>query len=163
MVLASPNVMSRPLWRTILVPHDFSASANHAAAIARDQAKLHDGRIVLLHVVELPNFGPDTTMLLPDVSETPIGMREYAVRHAEAHLADLAARLAADGVAASAEVRVGNAVDEITRYADANAIDSIVMGTHGRTGVRRLIAGSVSERVVRTASVPVLTIRHPDA
>ena len=155
--------MTKPLWRTILVPHDFSASANHAAAIARDQAKSHDGRILLLHVVELPtHFGPDTTLLLPGSSQTPIGMREYAVRSASAHLEDLVGRLVADGVPTTTFVRVGHAVAEINRFAAEQAVDVIVMGTHGRTGIRHLVAGSVTERVVRTADVPVLTIRHPE-
>ncbi len=155
--------MTKPMWRTILVPHDFSASANHAAAIARSQAKLHDGRILLLHVVELPShFGPDTTMILPDTGGTPIGMREYAVRRAEAHLDDLAGRLIVDGVPTTAFVRVGSAVDEINRFAVEESVDVIVMGTHGRTGFRHFIAGSVTERVVRTAPMPVLTIRHTD-
>ena len=47
-------------WNTILVPHDFSASANHALAIARDEAKLHKAKIVLFHVIDLPHqIGPD--------------------------------------------------------------------------------------------------------
>jgi nucleotide-binding universal stress UspA family protein len=155
--------MTRPRtpWRTLLVPHDFSSSANHAAAIARDEAKLHDARLVLLHVVELPAFGPDTALILPDKNEPPIGMREYAVRSAEAHLDDIVDRLASDGVPATGFVRVGNPVDEINRFASDEDVDVIVMGTHGRTGVRRLVAGSVTERVVRTAAVPVLAIRHP--
>ncbi len=57
-------------WNTILVPHDFSASANHATAIARDEAKLHGAKIVLLHVIELPyQLGPDA-VIVPDASIT---------------------------------------------------------------------------------------------
>jgi nucleotide-binding universal stress UspA family protein len=154
--------MTKSGWRTFLVPHDFSASANHAAALARDQAKLHHGQLVLLHVVELPSFGHDTMLIPADKSQPPIAMRDYAMRKAEAHLDDLAKRLMADDVPASAVVRVGNTVDEINQFVAENPIDVIVMGTHGRTGVRRLVAGSVTERVVHTATVPVLTIRHPD-
>ncbi|HEU0029666.1 MAG TPA: universal stress protein [Kofleriaceae bacterium] len=150
-------------WRTILVPHDFSASANHAAAIARDEAKAHDGEVIILHVVELPaHFGPETTLIVTDRSETPIGMRQYAIESATAHVQDLADRLEADGVRVSAFVRVGKPVDEINQFVTEHNCDVIVMGTHGRTGVRHLIAGSVAERVVRTATVPVLTTRHPD-
>lgn len=154
---------ARALWRTILVPHDFSASANHALAMARDQAKLHDGRIVLLHVIELPShLGPDTALILPDKSQTPIGIGEYALRSARTHLDDIAARLLADGAPTTAFVRIGNPIEEIQRFVAEHAIDCIVMGTHGRTGVRRLVAGSITERVVRGAAVPVLTVRHPD-
>jgi nucleotide-binding universal stress UspA family protein len=150
-------------WHSILVPHDFSASANHATAVARDEAKAHAGKLMLLHVVELPaTFGPDTNLVLPDRTETPIGMRQYAVTSAVAHLEDIAERLAKDGVEVTTYVRVGSAVDAINQLAAEQGADVIVMGTHGRTGFRRMIAGSVAEKVVRTSAVPVLTIRHPD-
>jgi nucleotide-binding universal stress UspA family protein len=161
-VLALDHRMMKRPWRTFLVPHDFSASANHAAAIARDEAKLHDGRLVLLHVVELPPFGHEATLLFSDDGAPPLGMREYATRKAEAHLEDLARRLVTDGVPTTTVVRVGNPVDEINQFVADSSIDVIVMGTHGHTGVRRLVAGSVTERVVRTATVPVITTRHPD-
>ena len=59
-------------------------------------------------------------------------------------------------------VREGAPADEIDEVARDRAADVIVMGTHGRTGLRRLVAGSTAERVVRTSQVPVMTIRHPD-
>ena len=155
--------MTPELWRTILVPHDFSSSANHAAAVARDQARPHGGKLLLLHVCDLPlDLGPDTTLIVGHEADAPISMRHFAMSGAEAHLRDLAARLDRDGVTADVFVRVGKPADEIIRFATEHAADVIVMGTHGRTGIRHLIAGSVTERVVRTSPVPVLTIRHPD-
>jgi nucleotide-binding universal stress UspA family protein len=151
------------MWKTILVPHDFSPSAIRAAAIASAEAKQHGGRILLLHVVELPaHFGPDTTLIIAAGDQTPIGMRQYAVSRAVQYLDELADRLLAEGVSTTAFVRVGNAADEINRFAQEHAVDTIVMGTHGRTGIRHLLAGSVAERIVRTSDVPVLTIRHAD-
>jgi nucleotide-binding universal stress UspA family protein len=155
--------MTRDLFRTILVPHDFSASANHAAAIARDEARQRGGRLLLLHVCDLPlDLGPDTMLISVAGSESPITMRHYAMSSAEAHLRDLAARLAQDGVEAEVFVRVGKPVEEINQFAAEHAADLIVMGTHGRTGIRHVLAGSVTERVVRSSPVPVLTVRHPD-
>jgi len=155
--------MHHELWRIILVPHDFSSSANHAAAIARDEAKVHGGRLLLLHVCDLPlDLGPDTTLILAHESDGPISMRHFAMSSAETHLRDIAARLAVDGVAAEVFVRVGKPADEILRFATEHGVDVIVMGTHGRTGIRHLIAGSVTERVMRGSDVPVLTTRHPD-
>jgi nucleotide-binding universal stress UspA family protein len=52
--------------------------------------------------------------------------------------------------------------DEIVKYAQAETIDLIVLGTHGRPGVAHLFMGSVAEKVVRTAPCPVLTLRHPE-
>src|SRR5258706_3771469 len=147
-------------WKTILVPHDFSSSANHAAAIARDEAKLHEGRIVLRHVIELPHqLDADALVRTENGEMRPL--RDLAMGKAEDHLTDIADRLAKDGVTATPVVVIGVPVDEIERATDQYKIDVIVMGTHGRTGIRKLIAGSVAERVVRMSRVPVLTIRHP--
>jgi nucleotide-binding universal stress UspA family protein len=150
------------IWKTILVPHDFSASANHAAALARDEAKTHGGRIVLLHVIDLPHQIGGTEVVIPPETGAPIPIKDYAVSSAEQHLGDLAARLMKDGATVKTFVRVGNPVDEILRFIDEEKADVVVMGTHGRTGIRHLIAGSVAERVVRASKVPVLTVRHPD-
>ncbi len=149
------------LWKTILVPHDFSSSANHAAALARDEAKLHGGTLVLLHVVELPSQLPADAAIVSDGGGT-VTMRDYAMSSAQTHLTDLAARLAKDGVIASTQLRVGSPVEEILRFADDAKVDLIVMGTHGHTGVRAWLAGSVTEKIVRAAKVPVLSVRHPD-
>jgi nucleotide-binding universal stress UspA family protein len=149
-------------WKTILVPHDFSASANHATAIARDEARLHGASIVLLHVVDLPHqLGPDAVIVPPETG-APISIKEYAIQSAENHLEDIVTRLAKDGTTATAVVAVGTPVDEISRAVDDHRVDLVVMGTHGRTGLRHFMAGSVTERVVRSSKVPVLTIRHPD-
>lgn len=149
-------------WKTILVPHDFSSSANHATAIARDEARIHGGALVLLHVIDLPyQLGPDA-VIVPEESGAPISVKQYAISSAEAHLQDLAARLAKEGVSATGSVVLGSPVDEINRAIEEHQVDLVVMGTHGRTGFRHLVAGSVAERVVRTSKVPVLTIRHPE-
>jgi nucleotide-binding universal stress UspA family protein len=150
-------------WKTILVPHDFSASANHATAIARDEARTHGGTLVLLHVIDLPyQLGPDA-VIVPEETGAPISLKQYAISSAEAHLQDIAARLAKDGVTATGAVVLGTPVDEINRAIDEHHADLVVMGTHGRTGFRHLVAGSVAERVVRSSKVPVLTIRHPES
>jgi nucleotide-binding universal stress UspA family protein len=148
------------IWKTILVPHDFSSSANHAAAIARDEAKTHGAKILLLHVVDLPSSFQPHTVIVPDDTGAPINVKDFAVKQAEQHLADLSARLGKDGVSAQTFVRIGKPEDEIVRFAQENNVDLITMGTHGRTGLAHMLVGSVAERVVRTSTVPVLTIRH---
>lgn len=147
------------IWKTILVPHDFSSSANHAVAIARDEAKAHGAKLLLLHVIDLPAGVTPDTMIVPDDTGAPINLKAYAIGKAEEHLADLAARIAKDGVTAQTFVRTGKAEDEIVKFATENSVDLIAMGTHGRTGLAHMLIGSVAERVVRASKVPVLTIR----
>ena len=149
------------IWKTILVPHDFSSSANHAAAVARDEAKTHGASIVLVHVIDLPYQMIAEQAIVPGEHET-LSVKEYAQRAAEKHLDDIAARLAKDGVAPSKIIRFGRPHEEIVRCAEDQKADLIVMGTHGRTGLAHFLVGSVAERVVRTSKVPVLTVPQPD-
>ena len=150
-------------WSTILVPHDFSASAEHAVRIACAEARIHGARIVLLHVAELmPHFGPDTTLMVRPGTTTPISVRRYVVETAEAELYAVARQVLAEGIEVTVAVRSGVPVDEIRAYVREHPVDVVVMGTHGRTGLRHALVGSVAERIVRLSSVPVLTIRHPD-
>ncbi|MCE9572843.1 MAG: universal stress protein [Deltaproteobacteria bacterium] len=150
-------------WKTILVPHDFSSCANHAAALARDVARATGARLILAHVAEIPTgLGADTA-IVPEGGGAPIKLRDYALTSASERLEDIAARLRKDDMTVSITVVMGGPVDEILRAATDAGADLIVMGTHGRTGLRHLITGSVTEKVVRHASVPVLTVRVPDA
>ena len=166
------------IWKTILVPHDFSSSANHALAIARDEAKAHGANLMMLHVIEMPLQLLPTSVIVPQAADSlvggvanhavvaegdvgPISVRDWAIREAERHLADLTARVAKDGVAAQGFVRIGNAEDEILKFATEHGVDLIAMGTAGRTGLAHLLIGSVAERVVRMSKCAVLTVRAP--
>lgn len=66
------------------------------------------------------------------------------------------------GIAVRTLVLTGSASQEIVRAASEEHADAIVLGTHGRTGLNRALLGSVADRVIRTASCPVLTVRTPD-
>lgn len=146
-------------WRTILVPYDFSLCSRRAADLAIAEAGVHGASLLLLHVVELmPRFGPDTTLIVPEDGATPIGVHTYFRRRAEAELAGVAGGLAGS-TAIRWMVREGVPVDEILATVRAQPVDAIAMGTHGRTGLRHALAGSVAERVVRASPVPVFTVR----
>ncbi|MEO8840423.1 MAG: universal stress protein [Kofleriaceae bacterium] len=149
------------IWKTILVPHDFSSSANHAAAVARDEAKTHGANLVLVHVIDLPYQIAAEQAIVPGEHET-LSVKDYAARGAEKHLDDIAARLAKDGVAPKKIIVFGRPHEEIVKCAEAQQADLIIMGTHGRTGLAHFLVGSVAERVVRTSKVPVLTVPQPD-
>ena len=140
----------------IVCPTDFSERSAPAEREAVRLAKALGAELVLAHV------GTDATLwreglYTPAVRAVVEGQRKWA---ADA-LAARAAALAAEGVTARAVVKVGLAWKEIVRVAAEEHADMIVMGTQGRTGLERLLLGSVAERVIRRAPCPVLTVR-PD-
>ncbi len=138
--------------RRILVPLDFSELSEEALRYARELALTYGARLDLLHVVEdisLPSAygaGP-VDIVVPEV-----------VENSERYLADLADRvLGHEHVVA--HVIPGYAVSTILDFTDRNDIDLMVIATHGRSGVERLMMGSVAERVIRRAQCPVFTVK----
>ena len=74
---------------------------------------------------------------------------------------EIADRAAAAGLETTTSIREGAPADVITDYADTVDADAIVMGTNGRTGMNRLLLGSVAERVIQTTDLPVTTVKSP--
>lgn len=144
----------------ILVPVDFSAGSERAAEFACSLAAPLGSRVRLLHVVQ---GGTPPLGLRPAVYDALLEARARVHEEAEQTLAALAGRLAAAGGAPSIERvvietpgSIGDAIVDAAREAGA---DLIVVGTHGRRGVERMLLGSVAERVVRYADGPVATVR----
>jgi nucleotide-binding universal stress UspA family protein len=140
----------------ILVPMDFSAHADRAVEYALTLARSFNAYIELLHVVEDPFAGGGwgSEMYLSDID----GIRERAITEATTRLEMRRTGLLENAVPITATVRMGRPAKTIVEHADAMHADLIVMGTRGRTGLAHMIAGSVAERVVRTAPCPVLTV-----
>ncbi len=138
----------------ILVPVDFSETAQHALDYARDLAQMFGAQVHLLHVVPDPVAqgwaGEATGMIIPDLLRTWEADSDKRLQEIEVA-----------GVTVERVTAVGHAFMEILKYAGANGIDLIVMGTHGRGAVKHMLLGSVAEKVVRKAPCPVLTVRHP--
>jgi nucleotide-binding universal stress UspA family protein len=142
------------VFRRILVPHDFSDAANHALEVAADLAATHRGTITVLHVLTPFYSGPGYPTQA-EIAWTPPA--ELAAER-RARLAKLVReRLGARARRVTCKVATGEALPSILRA--ARAADAIVMATLGRTGLAHLLIGSVAEKVVRHASIPVLTIR----
>jgi nucleotide-binding universal stress UspA family protein len=149
--------MTRGFTR-ILVPTDFSAQSDAALATAKDLATRFGASLHLIHVLEDPyavaTYSADALGYLPP------GIRELWQHEAEKHFDDLVTPAERAQFPVTTTVLFsGSAAREIVEHAQANAIDLIVMGTHGRGGFAHLLLGSVAERVVRTATCPVLTVR----
>jgi len=142
-------------FRHILAPTDFSEYSQTAVASALELAKKFGAKLTILHVVELPPY-PVEGYVPPHLSATFL---EDLERQATADLAQVVPEAEAAKVEVARVVAVGTPYRTIIETAEADHVDLIVMATAGRTGFSRLILGSIAERVVRTASCPVLTIR----
>ncbi|WP_435066812.1 universal stress protein [Haloplanus sp. C73] len=141
------------MYETILVPTDGSRGADAAAAHAVDLATTHGATVHALYVVDVRMSPIDSSMAHDEVAE----LVEESDEDPTASVLD---RAEAAGVPAVEAIRLGVPHDCIEAYADEMGADLVVMGTHGRTGVEHALLGSVTERVVRTLDVPVLTV-HP--
>ena len=141
--------------RRILVPTDFSESANHALAYGISFAREYKAELVLLHVVETLSVGYAGDLFPVPMAEVLNEITAYA----RGELAKAAAQAGERGVTARQVVIQGKPATEVIRYAKEQAIDMIVLGTHGRGVLDHALFGSTTERVMRKAPCPVLTCR----
>ncbi len=136
--------------RRILCPVDFSEPSDHAYAYAVHLAKALGAELHAMHAFQLPVYA------LPDGAMIPTAEVAASVSTEAQKALD---RLAAPaGVEVHRHLTEGVPHKEVERLVEELECDLVVMGTHGRTGIRRLLVGSVAERVVRTCSVPVVTV-----
>jgi universal stress protein A len=142
-------------FRHILAPTDFSEYSKQAIASALEWAKKFGAKLSILHVIELPPY-PVEGYVPPNLSATFLDDLE---RQAAADLAQVVPEAEATNIAVARVTAVGTPSRKIIETAEAEQVDLIVMATAGRTGLSHLVMGSIAERVVRTASCPVLTIR----
>jgi nucleotide-binding universal stress UspA family protein len=141
------------MYDTVLVPSDGSEHAVRAAEHGTYLARAFDATVHLLHVVDV-----QAAAGIFDAGGVDAAFVERLEAEGEAAL-DAVEAVAGDADRVrTASVR-GDPSGSILEYADEHGVDLIAMGTHGRTGLGRYVAGSVTERVVRLAEVPVLTVR----
>jgi nucleotide-binding universal stress UspA family protein len=145
---ATPNIQH------ILVAHDFSENAEPALAYAVAIAEKFHSRLTLMHAYERPTYAYPESLIEDFEFETKVD------RAAAKALEGVASRVRSAAIPITVLLRKGKPSAEIVAAAEQTKADLIVMGTHGRRGVSRALAGSVAESVVRTATCPVLTV-HP--
>lgn len=147
------------MYDRILVPTDGSAKGERAIEYAFDLARVHNATVRTIYVVNVASYGG-----LP-METTWDGIGD-ALREEGQAAVDRVEALAPDDVTVEKQVLEGSPSRVIVAQATPDACDLVVMGTHGRGGIDRLLLGSVTERVVRSAPVPVLTVRvdreHPE-
>jgi nucleotide-binding universal stress UspA family protein len=138
---------------SIVVATDFSEIANHALDEAVDLAKRLGSKITLVHSFEIPIYGFPDGVLIASAEVTAnlqTGAQKELTRAIEARKAS--------GVSITPVLRMGTPWEEVAAVAKESGAGLIVVGTHGRRGLTRALLGSVAERLLRTASLPVLVI-----
>jgi nucleotide-binding universal stress UspA family protein len=139
--------------KQILVPTDFSENAGLAVSYAVELAKQSSAKLHLLHIPVVPTY------LLMDLSYNP-GPEAVTriLNDSQEALDEQAKGIAAAGVEYLAAIREGTVHEVIRDYAKEHDVDLVVIGTHGRTGISKLMYGSVTERVLKTVHTPIVVI-----
>jgi nucleotide-binding universal stress UspA family protein len=146
---APPSTLSRVAIKTILLATDFSAEARNALRCAISLAKRYESRLVLVHI--LPIEGAVEGESGPLMSD--------AIRHsAEKRMVKLETAADLKSLPHESIIRSGDSWEVISQLLRDKHIDLVVMGTHGRGALKKLILGSTAEKIIRHAACPVLTV-----
>jgi nucleotide-binding universal stress UspA family protein len=154
------------MFANILVPLDGSALSEHALPMAQHLARASP---TVMHLLKVISLRPELEKALLDSGEASVTVLELArdaaqrlrdaqTVHGQAYLAGLAGPLRQAGLQVTTALREGAAAEQIVAYAQAQAIDLIVMSTHGYSGFKRFLLGSVTDRVLRAGQTPVLVV-----
>ena len=147
--------------KKILVPTDFSEGARHAFEVALDIAKKTGAAIKLLHVVETPyvsDFSVTGDINVPDSSQQLYVLQ--LLENTKVQMKKLMESMPHEGVEVVQEVEVDRPISKIKRTIKEDAVDLVVMGSKGSSGLDEFLVGSNTEKVVRTADCPVLTVKQ---
>jgi nucleotide-binding universal stress UspA family protein len=139
----------------VLVPYDDSEQSRGALEHALSQYP--EGRLTVLYVID-----PSAAAFDAPMTAGPVAAEDWyedAEADAEALLAEAEAQAQERGRRVETDHTVGRPADAITEYAEEHDLDAIVMGSHGRSGISRVLLGSVAETVVRRAPCPVTVVR----
>lgn len=141
------------MYDRIVVPTDGSAGTRRAIDHAVRLATTHDATIHAIYVVNSARYAGFSMETAWE------GVDSMLREEGEEAVAEIERIADSHDVPVETTVLDGSPSTEIVRYADEEHCDLIVMGTHGRGGINRLLLGSVAERVVRSSAIPVLTVR----
>lgn len=142
--------------KRVLVPCDFSNTAVQAFKFGLDVVAQSGGVLQVLHVIELP-VAYDT-MIAPSLSFEEVYLKEARVRAQKTFLR-MRDKFATEGQRVSLIVDYGQVVAAVERHIAEKKIDLVIMGTRGSSGIREILIGSNTEKIVRRSSVPVIAIK----
>lgn len=144
------------MFDRILIPTDGSDAVNPAVEMALGLSETHDAVLHVLFIVDQPQSVSGAGEGFSGLDN----LLETLEKEGQRVTGTIAEEADDRGVRTKRAVRRGNPHDDILQYAQEHDIGLIVMGTHGRTGVKRVLLGSVTENVVRHSEIPVLTVHR---
>jgi len=144
------------LMLNILVPTDFSDCANNATEAAASIAKRTGAKLYIMHIINMPTYESNTT--IETVHNVPEAL--FIMKHVRKKFAALMSLPMFEGIDLEEIIEFNTVYEAISEHASKVSADLIIMGTHGASGREEFLVGSNTERVIRTAEVPVLTIKN---
>ncbi|HEY0768725.1 MAG TPA: universal stress protein, partial [Sphingobacteriaceae bacterium] len=148
--------------KTILIPTDFSKVAQAATKVAIGIAKRASARLLLLHIIERPDpvsFNVEGQISEPTNWEDKL-FTARLIEKAKKEIAAVTNEASLEGVKVKSELRLGNPFHGMREVITEHEVDLVVMGTSGRSKLEEMIIGSNTEKVIRHASCPVLTVHE---
>ena len=155
------------MFKQILVPLDGSRFSSHALRYAIDIAKTYGAKLHLLRAVEptVPMASAAATIGVETASSARVAVEEamrqdrFNTRRAERYMKQKEHELLSQGMKADYHVVAGHPYESIMKFVRKEKVDLVVMTTHGKSGLKRAVLGSVADKIVRDPRVPVLVIR----
>lgn len=140
--------------KKIICTTDFSDSSNIAVAYGIALAKEFKAKLYLSHVIDLPSVG-----MYGDAFSYPVGQQDRIIDYTREYLRRLIGETSVDW---EPLIQMGHAAAEITRLAKEKCVDMVISATHGRSGLKRFLLGSVTGSILRTLPCPLLVVRGPE-
>jgi len=140
--------------RKIICATDFSDFSRNAVLYGVSLAKELDAKVYVCHVIDVPFAG-----MYGEANPDPVELHDRSMSYAYEHINGI---IDSSSVDWEPLVTIGHTADEITRMAEDNGADLVVCGNHGRSGLKRLLLGSVTERLMRVLPCPLLVVKGPD-
>jgi|SRR5271157_4926387 len=145
----------------ILFCTDFSENSEPARELAVEYAKAFGAKLLIIHVVDSSGFPSYADWMLPSAADELNQLLLRTQESAETRLGALSRECSQGIKEVKTFCKIGLAPKEIVSLAEKESVDLIVVGTHGRTGVKHLVMGSIARSVLKTAHRPVLIVEAP--
>jgi len=149
-------------FKKILCPTDFSEPSLCGLKMAKELATGHDTEIILLNVHKPIPHLPKPRQTASETTFDVSGYEQVIVEEAREQLRELQEQIIGTEITTQVHVHMGSADHEILAVAEEEQVDAICIATHGHTGLKKIVFGSVAQRVVRRAPCPVITVRRCD-